>query len=109
MSGIFGIIHLDDSPSQEQELHAMRSAMQEWGPDRNGTWHKGAAGLGSLTLFNTPEAVHEQLPLESPQGFVLTAEARLDNRDELFAELGVAASERGTLPDGRLILRAYEQ
>lgn len=87
----------------------MRSAMQEWGPDRNGTWHKGAAGLGSLTLFNTPEAVHEQLPLESPQGFVLTAEARLDNRDELCAELAIAAADRGALPDGSLILRAYER
>ena len=109
MSGIFGIIHLDHSPALEAELHAMRSAMQEWGPDGGGLWRGGPAGLGSHVLFDTPEAVHEKLPLQSAQGFVLTAEARLDNRPELCDELRISAVERETLADGALILRAYEQ
>jgi asparagine synthase (glutamine-hydrolysing) len=86
----------------------MRSAMQEWGPDGGGTWMDEGAGLGSLIFFDTPEAVHEQLPVQSPRGFVLTAEARLDNRDELCVELNIPESERLASADGQLILRAYE-
>ena len=67
------------------------------------------AGLGSLILFDTPEAIHEKLPLQSSQGFVLTAEARLDNRDELCSEMGIPHPERPRLADGSLILRAYER
>ena len=87
----------------------MRSAMQEWGPDAGGTWREGPAGLGSLILFDTPEAAYEKTPLRSAQGFVLTAEARLDNREELCGEVGIPASERPRLADGDLILRAYEK
>jgi asparagine synthase (glutamine-hydrolysing) len=109
MSGIFGIVHLDGSPVLESELSAMRSAMQEWGPDAGAIWNDGPAGLGSLISFDTPEAVHESSPLRSEQGFVLTAEARLDNRDELCTDLAIPASERGSLADGHLVLHAYEK
>ena len=109
MSGIFGIIHLDGSPVPEHEIETMRSAMSEWGPDGSNVWVKDSAGLGSMLLFNTPEAVHEKLPLQSSQGFVLTAEARLDNRDELFLLLGISGHENRSMPDGEIILRAYEK
>lgn len=109
MSGIFGLIHLDGSPVHEEELTAMRSAMQEWGPDGGGLWLTDAAGLGSLVLYSTPEAENERLPLESERGFVLTAQARLDNRAELCDELGISTSEGPKLADGHLILRAYEK
>lgn len=109
MSAIFGLVHLDDSPVHAEELAAMQLAMKEWGPDGGGTWREGAAGLGSLILFDTPEAVHEMQPLESPQGFILTAETRLDNRDDLCSDLGVPYLERPLLPDGSLLLHAYER
>ena len=109
MSGIFGVVHLDGSLVQASELDAMRSAMQEWGPDAGGTWRQGPAGLGNLILFDTPEAVHEKPPRESAQGFVLIAEARLDNRPELCTELRIPAAEVPRLADGELILRAYDR
>jgi len=109
MSAIFGLIHLDDSPVTREELGAMRSAMAEWGPDAGAMWSGGPAGLGSLIRFDTPESVQEHTPVQSPQGFVLTAEARLDNRAELAAELGLIATETAGLPDGDYILRAYEK
>jgi asparagine synthase (glutamine-hydrolysing) len=109
MSGIFGIVHLDGSPVPEEELHAMRSAMLEWGVDASGVWREGSAGLGSLVSFDTPEAVYEQVPLRSDRGFVLAAEARLDNREELCGDFGIPSNERSTLADGVLCLRAYEK
>jgi asparagine synthase (glutamine-hydrolysing) len=109
MSGIFGVIHLDGSPVPEEELSAMRAAMQEWGPDRSGVWQQGSAGLGSQVLYDTPEAMLERLPLQSQQGFVLTAEARLDNRGELCGDLRISAAEARGLADGHLIQRAYEK
>lgn len=87
----------------------MQAAMREWGPDRDSIWCEAAAGLGSLIGFDTPEAVHERLPHQSPKGFVLTAEARLDNREELCTELGIQSAEAGALADGTLIARAYER
>jgi asparagine synthase (glutamine-hydrolysing) len=109
MSGIFGIIHTDGAPIDQEELNAMHSAMLQWGPDAGATWRRDAAGLGCLITFDTPEAKYEQLPAESALGFTLTAEARLDNRDELCTELGIPGSERQTLADGRLLLLAHEK
>lgn len=109
MSGIFGLIHFDGSPALERELSAMRAAMEDWGPDAGATWTGDSACLGSLVSFDTPEAVYEKLPAQSAYGCVLTAEARLDNRDELCGELGIPAAQELVLPDGSLILRAYEK
>ena len=108
MSGIFGLIHLDGSPVPFESLQSMRSAMAFWGPDGGHIWHDGSAGLGSLVLFNTPQALRERVPIESSRGFILTAEARLDNRSELICDLGIFPADGSALPDGDLILHAYE-
>ena len=108
MSGIYGLVNLDDLPVSESTLARMRSAMQEWGSDGGSEWNDAGAGLGSLIQFSTPEALHERLPLLSAQGFTLTAAARLDNRDELFSALRIDPSQWPGTPDGRLVLGAYE-
>ncbi len=108
MSGILGLVNLDGAPVEAASLEAMRDAMAFWGPDGIRIWRTGAAGLGQLTLFNTPEAVGESLPRWLPdEGLGFTAEARIDNREELFAALDVPPSGRATMPDGDLLLRAY--
>jgi asparagine synthase (glutamine-hydrolysing) len=110
MSAIFGIVHLDDQPLDLASLQAMQATMRYWGPDGSGSWHTGAAGLGHLMLHNTPESLYETMPLSSRSGdLVLTASARLDNRDELCEALRVPRPERATTPDGAVILKAYER
>ena len=109
MSGIFGLINFNGTPVSKDEIEAMRSAMAEWGPDRSDIWMDGPSSLGSLILFNTPEALNEKMPMPSLQGFILTAEGRLDNRDELFPLLGISAQDGKSMPDGEIILRAYEK
>src|SRR6266540_1364128 len=110
MSAIFGIVHLDGQPVDPASLQAMQAAMQYWGPDGSELWHSGAVGLGHLMLHNTPESLYETMPVHSRSGdLVLTASARLDNRDELCEALRVPHPERATIPDGVLILKTYER
>ncbi len=66
--------------------------------------------MGQCLLHNTPEAVHERLPWADPDGrFAFTAEARLDNRDEVFDALSVPGPERAAMADGALIRLAWER
>ena len=82
--------------------------MASWGPDGGDRWHDAHCGLGQALLFNTPEAVHERLPRWVAEArLAITAEARLDNRDELCDHFAIPPVERPTTPDGELILRAY--
>lgn len=110
MGGIFGLFERDNRPAERTSLESMRVAMAHWGPDGSAIWHEGPAGLGHLQLHNTPESLSEQLPRRSQDGhLVITAEARLDNRDELFSSLRVPPGDRHTVVDSELILRAYEK
>ncbi len=106
MSGIFGCLNLNPS----RLLPSMEAAMLHWGPDGRGCWHDDACGLGQCLLFNTPEALHERLPRwEDGARLAITAEARIDNRDELCDFFAIPHNDRATTPDSDLILRAYRK
>lgn len=110
MSGIFGIIHRNGRTVNREDLERMKEALAHRGPDGSGSWRVGPAGLGHLALHFTPESKNEPLPLEDPAtGLVITADARLDNREELANQLGLTPGELPGTGDGRLILRAYEK
>jgi asparagine synthase (glutamine-hydrolysing) len=80
------------------------------GPDGTGIWNKDFIGLGHRMLWTTPESLHEKLPLVSQTGdLVLTADARIDNRDELISRLGLTDHPSGEIADSQLILFAYEK
>ena len=110
MSGIFGLVRFDGAPASEDELAIMRHAMAPWGPDGTRCQFEGSAGLGQCVLFDTPEAVHESLPSTTCGGrLAFTAEARIDNRDEIADALGMASCDRKTMADGEIVRRAYER
>src|SRR4029077_18563520 len=61
-------------------------------------------------LWTTPESLHEKLPVASANGgFVITADARIDNRGELIAALGLSDRSGDQITDSALILGAYEK
>ena len=110
ISAIFGIFNLNGKPVDPGNLDRMQWAMAYWGPDGSGIWREGPVGLGNLRLHNTPESLHETLPLRSKtSGLVLTAGGRLDNRDALFRALDVPPVERVSMPDSSLVLKAYQK
>ncbi len=111
MSGIYGMVRYDGAPVTRETLAPMAAAMAFWGPDGHGQWCGEGAGLGHLMLHVTPESLHERLPasIRVALHLVITADARIDNRDELFDALGVPGPGRSETPDSSLILLAYER
>ena len=107
MSGICGIVALDGSGPGKVDLEAILEPLKRRGPDGSGTWFGERAALGHALLATTPEALVERLPLHHGEsGCSITADARLDNRDELLGKVG-RTSAGEVIGDGELILRAY--
>ena len=107
MSGICGIVVLDGSEPSAAQIEAVMRPLERRGPDGSRHWRGGRAALGHTLLATTPEALVEVLPLTDPEsGCTITADVRLDNRDELIAALGLR-DERRVIGDGELILRSY--
>ena len=109
MSGICGLFQRDGRPVDPVDLQKMMVAMGHWGPDRCSHLISGPIGLGQFLLHNTPQAHLEQLPRQTISGLLLTAEARLDNRPDLFRQLNVPSTEHETITDSQLIELAYEK
>lgn len=110
MSAIWGLFARDGRPAGPDELERVQAALAHRGPDGAGLWSDGPLGLGHLALYTTPEAGREQLPVRSRDGaLAVTADARLDNRDELIGALGLDERPPALLGDGELILAAYER
>jgi len=106
VSGIAGFYYLDGRQAERSTLEHMLGTIGHRGPLR-GSWVKGSVGLGCRALPVTAEARCECLPLTDPsRSMVLTADARIDNRDELRAALGHLPSAIG---DTHLILLAYQR
>jgi asparagine synthase (glutamine-hydrolysing) len=80
------------------------------GLDGYSAWNEGPLGLGHLMLHTTPESLHETLPKSDETGrFVITADARIDNRDELMSRLGMQNRPGNIIDDSRIILQAHHK
>ena len=108
MSAIVGFFNRDGMPADAGTLQKMLDAIHFYGPDARGEWINQAVGLGQLQMHVTPQSKHEQQPLHY-QNKTLVADARLDNRDELFVALGLDGRQQATTPDSVLIALAYEK
>ncbi|NJN31118.1 MAG: lasso peptide isopeptide bond-forming cyclase [Synechococcales cyanobacterium RM1_1_8] len=109
MSGIVGIYRLDGTAVAEADLDRMLQKLKHRGPDGLHSWQSGPVGLGHCMLHTTPESLFERLPSQR-DGCVITAHARIDNREELYQALSVAQLQPlEQLADSDLILLAYQQ
>jgi len=110
MSGIAGIYFLDGRPVERTDVQRMMDGMAHRGPDGSGVWCDGSVGLGHQMLWTTPESLHEKLPNTNETGdLAITADARIDNRDELIPLLNFNGRPRERIPDSEVILAAYEK
>lgn len=109
MSAIAGIVHFTGEPARTTAVEAMTAAMASRGPHGISHLAVGAAALGQCMLRTTPESLEETQPLANEdRSVVLVMDGRVDNFDELRAELrgrGAAIRDRS---DAELVLRAYE-
>ena len=103
MSGICGIVRWDGGGVEAAWMRAMMDAAPYRGPDGRGEHLEKSVGLGYLSHQLTPESQGETQPVRHlPTGIVLSADLRLDNREELPAEL-----RNPTPTDAELVLGAY--
>src|SRR5581483_3512479 len=110
MSGILGIFHRDGKPVDPEDLGKLVDALRFRGPDEQRTWIDGNLAFGHTLLRTTWESEHEHQPFTLDGTTWLVCDARLDQRDELIASLGVdSQAPHLQLSDAELILRAYQR
>jgi asparagine synthase (glutamine-hydrolysing) len=108
MSGIAGIVNLDGAPVDRLLLDRMTESMTFRGPDDQRVWVEGRVGFGHTRLRTADEPEHEHQPFTLDGRYWVVADARIDARVELIAELAQRGEEaRRTSTDVELILRAY--
>ncbi|MGB6200616.1 MAG: hypothetical protein WBF35_13815, partial [Candidatus Acidiferrales bacterium] len=102
----------DGSPADPALLQAMTEFLSVRGPDAQAAWFDGPAGLGHALFRTTREAAAENQPFSFDGRVRIVADARLDAREELCAEINARLSLQPALtpqrPDVELLLRAFE-
>ena len=106
MSGLALVADLEGRPVPPDALSPLLECQSHRGPDGRRAVDLGFAALGHLRFWTTPEEVGEQQPLEDG-GLWLLFEGRIDNRDELVAELGLGAGDSRS--DCGLAFAAYRR
>lgn len=108
MSAIACLYNTSKEPIQLEQINGMMNSFQKFPSDDIQVWYKNHIFLGCHAQWITPESIGEQLPYyDSERRVGITADAIIDNRDELFELLQVDRSLRQTMPDSQLILLAY--
>jgi asparagine synthase (glutamine-hydrolysing) len=108
VSGIVGIVNLDGAPLNRRLLTRMTEALAFRGPDSQRIWIDGAVGFGHTLLKTTDESEQEHQPLTLDGQVWIVADARIDARQDLIAELKSHGQEVAIdAPDAELILRSY--
>jgi len=108
MSGITGIFRRDGKDVDPSDIKKMNDKIAHRGPDGSKVWCEGPVAFGHQMLHTTPESLHEILPFEDEEsGLVITADARIDNREDLAPKLGIEDNEH--VSDSYFILKAYDK
>lgn len=104
MSGVAGILlRQEGKPAAAADIQRMLARMQHRAPDGSSWWMDASVVLGHAWLNTTDEAGPGPLTMAGGK-LAITADCRLDNRDELLARLGIRDS---SVADAVLLMRAY--
>jgi asparagine synthase (glutamine-hydrolysing) len=109
MSGIAGLLRFDGLEASRHELERVANALRAHGPDRSQVMADGPAGFAHVLMRMTPEDLFDRQPYRGASGKVVTADLRLDNRDDMLVQIGVAAKDAMSWPDSRIVLSAFEK
>lgn len=110
MCGIVAILERDGAPVSEQVLRAMTAAIAHRGPDGEGVYVDGAAGLGNRRLAVIDPSPSGAQPMATPDGrYVITYNGEVYNFRELRAELERAGRRFRSGTDTEVLLEAYAE
>jgi len=110
MSVIAGVYRFNGDAVQQEDKRLFMHAMGKYPADQRGVWDGGRMMLASHAQWITEQSVHEQLPFyDSKKRLAITADAIIDNREELMDELQVSSVRRSDIADSELLLLAYDK
>jgi asparagine synthase (glutamine-hydrolysing) len=108
LSGIVGIFGRNDAPVDRPLLRSLAHFLSYCGPDACEVWADGPVGFGHTLFRTTYESLAESQPASLDRQYWITADARIDCRSELLAELASEGRKvKPGAPDSELILHAY--
>jgi asparagine synthase (glutamine-hydrolysing) len=109
MSGIAGLLRLDGRTVTRPDLERAANALRQYGPDRSEIMTGGCIGLVHVLMRMTPEDRFDRQPWRGASGSLITADLRLDNRDDVLARIGIAPRDAMAWPDSRVLLAGWEK
>lgn len=108
MSAITGIYHLNEEPVNLQQCGYLMTGLQKYPADSIQIWHSDKVFLGCHAQWITPDSVGEKLPFfDFERRCTITADAIIDNREDLFQMLQVKPLDQKGMSDSELILLSY--
>ena len=110
MSGIVGIYNPDGRPVDRMDIKAMTDSIAHRGPDGSGSldgrtrrpWTPDAPDDARIPSRETSDA-------DRTGDLAITADARIDNRDELISSLNLNGRPKEAITDSEIILASYEK
>ncbi|MGV3466513.1 MAG: asparagine synthase-related protein [Heyndrickxia sp.] len=109
MSAIFGMYHINEAPVDREDENYFIRALQKYPANDVRTWSNGKnVFLGCHAQWITAESIYEILPFyDHERKIAITADAIIDNREELFDLLRIDHSRRKMITDSEIILESY--
>lgn len=110
LSAICGIFNIDGSIVSLEKASEMMDKLKVYPFHNTSQYSKDQIFLGCGMQCITPESQKEVLPVYKKDiGFAITADAIIDNREELFQFFDVSNDAAKYVTDSELILMAYEK
>ena len=109
MSAIAGLLHFDRAPVTRRDLERTANALSPHGPDHCEIMTAGEIGLLHALMRMTPEDRFDRQPWRGASGSLISADIRLDNRDDMLVRIGVPPATATSWSDSRVLLTAWEK
>lgn len=110
MSAICGIFNTDSITVSSEISGKMMDKLKIYPFDHTGTWEQEEVFLGCGLQRITPESLGEVLPeYDADKQLSITADAIIDNREELFTKLNISKELGRETTDSDLILMAFDK
>jgi asparagine synthase (glutamine-hydrolysing) len=107
MSAQAGVFYFDGRPISPEIVARLADAIDPFGPDGGGERLQSGLAMVSRRWHVTPEDSAAHQPFVSPRGHVMTWDGRLDNREDLLAQLWHDRDDN--VSDIALAMKAYER
>ncbi|HEY4939807.1 MAG TPA: asparagine synthase-related protein [Rhizomicrobium sp.] len=110
MSALAGMWNFDGKPDAGLSCARMLTVQSIYGPHDEAQWDMGSICVGRRLFRSLPEDSYDNQPLAGGDGrYILIADVRLDNRDELIGTLQIPPDRARVLADSAVLLAAWER